>query len=403
MFSLSPSKSFNSPGLLVVGIQYKRFRISWKRITYLQGRRRRLHTFMTLQIVNSRISIYEVEVDVGNLASRTTRDLPSFIERLLQLIPSLMSHRCIAGEDGGFVKEMRKGTDFAHVLEHVLLELEHLADRTRRVYRGWTRRRTESDLASSIYIIHYEAKDFLTGRLAAALGVQLIKDLLAGQIVDIVRIIRQLEDPMSYLKEEGKTPLRRNIPHIEILWESAKIDYLEVDPARQDFGAIDLPISRENILSGFSEGEKEATALALQHLRPHLADVQKHWLDKVSEFGGKCTDAIHGPIEALGITPPIFVFEDGRQDKYDQMVTDAGRNLATAQVPFSLLLYAVNLYEKCMVAKLLQVVPDKEQLQNSWMALQGLFHHHLLIISLAYFDQLHLMRSPSKRPPIHLI
>ncbi len=358
---------------------------------------------MTLQIVNSRISIYEVEVDVGNLASLTTRDLPSFTERLLQLIPSLMSHRCIAGEDGGFVKEMRKGTDFAHVLEHVLLELEHLADRTRRIYRGWTRRRTESDLVSSIYIIHYEAKDFLTGRLAAALGVQLIKDLVAGQLVDIVRIIRQLEDPMSYLKEEDKSPSRRNIPHIEILWESAKIDYLEVDPAKQDFGAIDLPISRENILSGFSEGEKQAIALALQHLRPHLADMQKRWLDKVSEFGGRYTDLIRGPIEALGITPPIFAFEDERLDRYDQMVTDAGRNLATAEVPFSLMLHAVHLYEKCLMAKLVQVIPDKEQLQNSWIALQSLFHHHLLIISLAYFDQLHLKRSPAKRSPLHLI
>ena len=358
---------------------------------------------MTLQIVNSRISIYEVEVDVGNLASLTTKDLPSFIERLLQLIPSLMSHRCIAGEDGGFVKEMRKGTDFAHVLEHVLLELEHLADRARRVYRGWTRRKSEADPDGSIYIIHYEAKDFLTGRLAASMGVQLVKDLVAGQPVDIVPIIRHLEDPISYLKEGQASSSRRRIPDIEILWESAKIDTLEVGPVQQDFGAIDLPISHENILCGFSVGEKEAIALALQHLRPHLAEMQMRWLDQVSECGGRYTDSIRKPIEALGITPPIFAFEDGRTDKYDQMVTDAGRNLATAEVPFSLMLHAVHLYEKCLITKLLQVLPDKEQLQNSWIALQSLFHHHLLIISLAYFDQLHLKRSPAKRSPVHLI
>jgi hypothetical protein len=358
---------------------------------------------MTLQIVTSRISIYEVEVDVGNLASLTTKDLPSFIERLLQLIPSLVSHRCVAGEDGGFVKEMRKGTDFAHVLEHVLLELEHLADRTRRVYRGWTRRRIENDPASSIYIIHYEAKDFLTGRLAAVMGVQLIKDLVAGQLVDIVRIIRSLEDPMSYLKEEHKSPSRRNIPDIEILWESAKVVSLEVDPAKQDFGAIDLPISHENVLSGFSEEEKRSIGLALQHLRPHLGDLQNHWLERVSEFGGKYTQSIRAPIEALGVTPSIIALENGQLDDYARIVADAGRQLATTEVPYSLVLHSLQLYEECMMAKLLQVFPDKEQLQYSWIGLQSLFHHHLLNISLAYFDQLHLKRSTFKKSPVHLI
>ncbi|MFN8006301.1 MAG: hypothetical protein U0V70_04605 [Terriglobia bacterium] len=358
---------------------------------------------MTLQIVTSRISIYEVEVDVGSLAARTTRDLSNFTEKLVELIPSLTSHRCVAGEDGGFVKELRKGTDFAHVLEHVLLELQHLADPERRVYRGWTRRRSENGPESSIYVIHYEARDFLTGRLAAAMGVQLIKNLVAGQPVDIIRMIRQLEDPVSFYEERKKFPSRSIIPEIEILWESAKVDYLEVDMARQDFGTIDLPMSRETVLSGFSPKEKRSIGLALKHLRPHLSELQTRWLEKVSEFGGRYTESFREPIEALSMSPSILALENGQLQDYDRIVFEASRLLAVSEVPFSLVLHALQLYEEEIMARLLEVFPDREELADSWKGLQSLFHHHLMNISLAYFEHLHLKRAPAKRTPVHLL
>lgn len=161
---------------------------------------------MEFEILTSRISVFEVEVDLGHLAAVTTREVPGFINALLDVLPSLRTHRCLSGQDGGFIQEMRKGTDFAHVLEHVIVELEHLADPERRVYRGWTRRKAETDPSGRIYVIHYEAKDFLTGRSAATLAVQLIKDLIAGQPVNVEPLIRYLEDPNGLLPQGGGQP-----------------------------------------------------------------------------------------------------------------------------------------------------------------------------------------------------
>lgn len=37
------------------------------------------------------------------------------------------------------MEELRKGTNFPHILEHVILELQYLADPEGRINSGWTR------------------------------------------------------------------------------------------------------------------------------------------------------------------------------------------------------------------------------------------------------------------------
>jgi hypothetical protein len=346
---------------------------------------------MTLEIVTSRVSVYEVELDLGNLASVSSADIAGFVERLLGVLPTLQSHRCMAGQQGGFVEEMRKGTDFAHVLEHVLLELEHLADPERQVYRGWTRKK-ESSPESHIYVIHYESKDILSGRLAAVLAVELVRDLAGGRNVSVELMLRSLENPATYWKKEQDF-YQPPATDIEILWESAKIANEETSALPAADESIDLPISDDTILSGFSESDRRVIHESLQELLPHLAKIQSTWLHRFAEFGGRYTELIQAPVESLALSPLIEALERHRYDRYREILTTAGRQLARDRVPFSLVLHAVHLYEECLMSRLTHVFPDKTRLQNVWLGLDSLFHSQLLIISLAYFAQLHLERS----------
>ena len=45
----------------------------------------------------------------------------------VQLLPALSEHRCSVGERGGFFQRLERGTYLAHILEHVVLELQNLA------------------------------------------------------------------------------------------------------------------------------------------------------------------------------------------------------------------------------------------------------------------------------------
>src|SRR5262249_9131848 len=42
-------------------------------------------------------------------------------------LPSMIEHRCSVGERGGVFERLRRGTYMAHILEHVVLELQTLA------------------------------------------------------------------------------------------------------------------------------------------------------------------------------------------------------------------------------------------------------------------------------------
>lgn len=66
-------------------------------------------------------------LDLGDLDQQSTAALPGFVDRLLGMLPTLQEHRCSRGEAGGLVERMREGTDIAHVLEHVTIELQCLA------------------------------------------------------------------------------------------------------------------------------------------------------------------------------------------------------------------------------------------------------------------------------------
>src|SRR6478735_258218 len=69
----------------------------------------------------------EAWVDLGALKDSASDELPGFNDRLKSWLPSLIEHRCSVGERGGFFQRLERGTYLAHILEHVVLELQSLA------------------------------------------------------------------------------------------------------------------------------------------------------------------------------------------------------------------------------------------------------------------------------------
>jgi len=144
-----------------------------------------------IRIVRSGISVYEVEVDLGRYSLVTTADIRGFKTRLLRLLPSLRKHECYAGEVGGFVSELERGTDLAHVMEHVILEILKLADRSRRRFTGWTRKKSKN------HVIHFQAPGARAAKEATRGAVEVIEGVISGARVDpaaIVKAVRRSQE-----------------------------------------------------------------------------------------------------------------------------------------------------------------------------------------------------------------
>ncbi len=66
-------------------------------------------------------------LDIGEFEEKPSDTLPGFTDRLIDIIPSLQSHRCSVGSPGGFIQRLRRGTWVGHIVEHITLELQCLA------------------------------------------------------------------------------------------------------------------------------------------------------------------------------------------------------------------------------------------------------------------------------------
>ena len=144
-----------------------------------------------IKIVRSGISVYEVEVSLGAHARATTDQLDGFSGRLVRMFPALKDHECFHGESGGFIRELKSGTDLAHVMEHLILELLKASSKSHRRFSGWTRKR------GSNYVIHFQAPDAATGRVAASAALDIVESLLAGERIckrSILKTIRHAKE-----------------------------------------------------------------------------------------------------------------------------------------------------------------------------------------------------------------
>ncbi|MCC6522281.1 MAG: cyanophycin synthetase, partial [Polyangiaceae bacterium] len=133
--------------------------------------------------------VVRLTLDLGELEDHPSNRIPRFVDRLLDDVPTLHEHGCSYGEPGGFVRRLRDGTWFGHILEHVALELQCLAG------TPVTYGKTRSEGRHGVYHVIYSFEDEEVGLLAGDIALRYLRSILPAGFAD------KLEPPMDLRTE----------------------------------------------------------------------------------------------------------------------------------------------------------------------------------------------------------
>ncbi len=122
-----------------------------------------------------------MRLDIGDYEDKPTDKLEGFYERMLEALPSLISHGCSYQEQGGFLRRVKEGTWGGHVIEHFALEYQTLAGMD--TGYGRTRETSERGIYNVVFSYHEEE----VGRFAARASVKLFLDLAEGAPLDEIK------------------------------------------------------------------------------------------------------------------------------------------------------------------------------------------------------------------------
>ena len=181
-----------------------------------------IHDFMIYHGRNiySHKPIMKMVVDIGKYGSIPTNMIPGFNEILLDTFPGLKTNYCSLGYEGGFVDRLKEGTYLAHILEHVILEMQNMLGYN--VTYGKTRVIEEP----SVYYLAYEFMNEICGLECSKAAVFILNCFLNQEEVDITDFLKYLKKAAfeselgpstSAIVEEAK---KRGIPITRIGNES---------------------------------------------------------------------------------------------------------------------------------------------------------------------------------------
>lgn len=137
--------------------------------------------------------VIEVWVDIGELENTPSNLLPGLTDRLTAWLPSLIEHRCGVGERGGFIERLREGTWTAHILEHVVLELQNMAGM--RTGFGKTRKAAEP----ALYKMAFRTRQEQVGRAALEAGRELLLAAIEDTPYDLPATVARLTEMVDSL------------------------------------------------------------------------------------------------------------------------------------------------------------------------------------------------------------
>lgn len=136
--------------------------------------------------------VMKMIVDIGKYAEIPTNRIDGFNEKLLRAFPGLKTNCCGLGYEGGFVERLKTGTYLAHVLEHVILEMQYMLGCD--VSYGKTRLLKEP----SLYYLVYEYKNEVCGLECGKAGAFILNCFLNGENIET-------EEFLTYLKKVSQS------------------------------------------------------------------------------------------------------------------------------------------------------------------------------------------------------
>ena len=129
-----------------------------------------------------------VRLDLEELADRPSNTIPGFYDSLVAILPSLEEHHCSPGCRGGFLSRVQEGTMMGHILEHVALELQTLAE----MPVGFGRTRETANPGVYQVVIEYQIE--AAGRYAARAALRLCQSIIELGAYPQAELDRDLED-----------------------------------------------------------------------------------------------------------------------------------------------------------------------------------------------------------------
>ena len=130
----------------------------------------------------------EAWVELGEWKDRSSASIPGFNQRLMNSLPGMIEHRCSVGERGGFFQRLEDGTYFAHILEHVTLELQSMAG----VETSYGRARETAEEGTFKVVFKYRNETL--ARACVETARELILAAAADQPFDMPANIKKLRD-----------------------------------------------------------------------------------------------------------------------------------------------------------------------------------------------------------------
>lgn len=134
-----------------------------------------------------------MRLDIGEYENKPTDKIKGFYDRMNEIMPSLVTHGCSYGEDGGFLRRVAEGTWAGHVIEHFALELQTLAG----MDTGYGRTRETSE--RGIYHVVFSYLEEEVGRFAARAAVKLFLDIATEVSPDEIK--RTLAENIQQMRE----------------------------------------------------------------------------------------------------------------------------------------------------------------------------------------------------------
>ncbi len=134
-----------------------------------------------------RTHLIQMRLDLEELEQLPTNKIPGFRERIEELLPSLYTHRCSEGTEGGFFHRVEMGTWMGHVIEHIALELQTLAG----MDTGFGR--TRETKTPGVYNVVFSYLEPNCGVYAAEASVEIARCLIESRPFDMDLAITELK------------------------------------------------------------------------------------------------------------------------------------------------------------------------------------------------------------------
>lgn len=163
-----------------------------------------------------RKKLIQMRLDLEDLEQKPTDKISGFKERIEKLIPSLYTHRCSPGYEGGFFERVEDGTWMGHVIEHIAIEIQTLAG----MDTGFGR--TRSTNIPGVYNVIFSYVEEKVGVYAAEAAVNIARALIQDDEYDLqadITEMKRLRERERFGPSTGSIideAVNRNIPYIRL-------------------------------------------------------------------------------------------------------------------------------------------------------------------------------------------